>query len=144
MQIIDIFSIHMKRWINLHHFLYHHCKNSMQIHRVPANTASKVGVIHIFRFKIQRVQKTQLSLCNCIYNTNNRHIQYIYIYIWIHRIIHILFYIVSSYHRSDQINCSIYQYMYFLITCNTQCKLSILLVYKWTKLNELHHVMYQP
>ena len=57
--------------------LYHHCKNSMQVHRVPANRASKVDVIYIFRFKIQRVRKTQLSLCNCISNTNNRHISYI-------------------------------------------------------------------
>ena len=72
----------MKLWINLHHvmyhFFYHHRKNSMQMQRVPANTASKVDVIYIFRCKIQRVQKTQLSLCDCISNTNNRHLEYIY------------------------------------------------------------------
>ena len=32
--------------------------------------------------------------------------------------------------------------VYFLITWNTQYKLSTSLVYKWTKLNDLHHVMY--
>ena len=47
--------------------LYNHCGNSMHVHRVPANKASKIDVIYIFRFKMQRVQKTQLSLSNCIY-----------------------------------------------------------------------------
>ena len=65
-QIIDIFSIYMELLNNLYHVMYHFFIPSLQKFYAgplsPSKYSQKIVVIYIFRFKIQRVQKTQFSL----------------------------------------------------------------------------------
>ena len=67
-QVIDISLYKWTKLNDLHHVMYNSCCLQLAISMR----------FFIFCFKIQRVQKTQLFNCNCIYYTNNRHLQYIY------------------------------------------------------------------